>query len=220
MAALHVLLLVSLSFALGELAFPAGGQRITIPGPVFPIVADSVPEHHMPASPQAISSSDVTVLREPTASTAEEKTASVVDVVSALSANHAEAQQPTAASATPTKKEETEPHSTNPFVKWPVLALFPRIPSAGTRPLAMGGTRPVPAPMYGYQPMQMNGGYWPQETAPFGYPQAAVPAMQNPFRGTQFENAPFPNNPNGFPYVGTPMGLLGAFGLGTVPMLF
>jgi hypothetical protein len=38
-----------------------GGQKITIPGPVFPIYADKVPPHHLPLSPQAISRSDVTL---------------------------------------------------------------------------------------------------------------------------------------------------------------
>ena len=38
------------------------GQQIKIPGPVFPIYSESIPAHHMPDSPQAISSSDVTLL--------------------------------------------------------------------------------------------------------------------------------------------------------------
>jgi len=41
------------------------GERITMPGAVFPIYAKTSPPHHLPQSPQAISLSDVTVTDTP-----------------------------------------------------------------------------------------------------------------------------------------------------------
>jgi len=201
-----VLLLVSSGKALEPLApsMPAemSGQQITLPGPVFPLVSDTIPEHHMPASPQAISSSDVTVLRQ----------------------DNADDSQITTTTTTPT---EEAPHSA--AVAAAASTLLPRIPStSASGPLEhqgiAAGTRPNPGYGYPMYPQQPQGGpqqgAFPQDNVPFGYPHANVGKLNNPFRGTAFEQVPFPLNPTGFPYVGTPMGLLGAFNYGTVPVMF
>jgi len=201
-----VLLLVSSGQALEPLApsMPAemSGQQITLPGPVFPLVADIIPEHHMPASPQAISSSDVTVLRQNNAN-----------------------DSPITTTTTTTTASTEAPHP----VAAAVGALLPRIPStSASGPLEhqgiAPGTRPNPGygfPMYPQQPQGgPQQGAFPQDNVPFGYPHANVQTLNNPFKGTAFEQVPFPLNPTGFPYVGTPMGLLGAFNFGTVPVMF
>jgi hypothetical protein len=65
-------------------------------------------------------------------------------------------------------------------------------PTGGSRPLAPQGTRPT-APTITVS----------------GFPHTDVIPLANPFAGSSFEGLPFPYNPYGAPYLGTPMSMMG-----------
>lgn len=259
------------------------GQKIELPGPVFPLYSDDIPAHHLPASPQAISKKDVTLplssrqtladaiprveaiqKQEPSENSAEkpvekpienpiEKPAEkpVEKSVEQVAANkpsekHVEAKQ----SIKPNGKPPQIPNSLSPnmglffppafnpytpFFASPSqtqMGIFPQFfpPSmfpqqfiqqnvathGAARPSApdvvhiRGGSQQEQPNMFLNAMAQMQLPWMADQDrnqlGQYRFPHSDILPLQNPFAGTSFERMPFPFNPAGFPYTGTPMG--------------
>eukprot|EP00299_Pterocystis_sp_00344_P011953 c5662_g1_i1.p1 GENE.c5662_g1_i1~~c5662_g1_i1.p1 ORF type:complete len:326 (-),score=103.39 c5662_g1_i1:113-1090(-) len=159
-----VLVFVVLSAVLSENPSQPG-QRITIPGPVFPIYASSMPAHHLPDSPQAISLSDVTMLISPDQMSASDvhldskvqigTTETTQNVVAAAEPKAVEAAPaPTTATAsteTAVAHDTTTPVAVTPDTTAPVaVAVEPETAAPATVqnvPAAPVTAAPAPAPV-------------------------------------------------------------------------
>ncbi len=95
-------------------------------------------------------------------------------------------------------------------------------PDVHLRTHAQPNFQQYPVPNVGYMPLTFPNptafGFSPSLNEPFvpatqvtGLPHANVLPLQNPFAGTSFERMPFPFNPAGMPFLGTPMANMAMF---------